>query len=142
MQAGLEELERWLHDLARQGLAQARQRLDSGLHILVAENHAAHLELQVVAQQEAAKARWLEGVAEATTALAHEVNNPLTTLIMNAELLEESGSKDVADVTAEIQSAARRIAAVVKRLVKVGNHRSIAYVGKRRMLDLSPEEES
>ena len=108
----------------------------------LAENHAAHLELQVVAQQEAAKARWLEGVAEATTALAHEVNNPLTTLIMNAELLEESGSKDVADVTAEIQSAARRIAAVVKRLVKVGNHRSVAYVGKRRMLDLSPEEES
>lgn len=123
------ELQRSLADAER-----ARREL--------AEKHAAHLELQLVAQQEAARARWLEGVAEATTALAHEVNNPLTSLIMNAELLEESGPDHAAEATAEIQSAARRIAAVVKRLVSVGNRRSVVYVGKRRMLDLSPEEES
>src|SRR4051794_29212250 len=55
----------------------------------LAEQHEANLELERIAQQEAVRARWLAGVAEMTTALAHEVNNPLTALMMNAELLME-----------------------------------------------------
>jgi NO-binding membrane sensor protein with MHYT domain len=101
--------------------------------------HAAYSELQGIAQQEAVKARWLEGVAEATRALAHEVNNPLTALLMNAEFLEE-GDKDQATEIAEIQAAALRIAGVVKRMATVANARSVAYVGESRMVDLSPEE--
>jgi NO-binding membrane sensor protein with MHYT domain len=105
----------------------------------LAEEHAAYLELQVMAQQEAAKARWLEGVAEATTALAHEVNNPLAALLMNVEFLETENDGHSPEI-AEIQTAALRIAGVVKRLTTTANPRSVEYVGESRMLDLSPEE--
>ena len=105
----------------------------------LAAEHAAYSKLQVVAQQQAAKARWLEGVAEATTALAHEVNNPLTVLLINLEFLQADGI-DMGPEIAEIQTAARRIAGVVKRLTSVANPRSVPYVGESRMLNLSPEE--
>ena len=106
----------------------------------LAREHAAYLALQSVAQQEAAKARWLEGVAEATTALAHEVNNPLTSLIMNLELLDQGLPEDASEAIATIKSSAQRIASVVKRLTDADAPRSVAYVGETRMLDLSPEE--
>ena len=121
------ELQRSLDDAQR-----ARREL--------ATEHAAYLSLQWVAQQEAARARWLEGVAEATTALAHEVNNPLTSLMMNLELLDEGLPEDAAESIATIKSAARRIAAVVKRLSDADHATSVAYVGETRMLDLSPAE--
>jgi NO-binding membrane sensor protein with MHYT domain len=106
----------------------------------LAAEHAAYAELQTVAQQQAVKARWLEGVAEATTALAHEVNNPLTALLMNVEYLEETGPDQAPESIAAIQAAARRIAGVVSRLTTAANPRSVGYLGESRMLDLSPEE--
>jgi NO-binding membrane sensor protein with MHYT domain len=106
----------------------------------LAREHAAYLALQSVAQQDAAKARWLEGVAEATTALAHEVNNPLTALMMNLELLGERLPDEASESIATIKASARRIASVVKRLSDAGSARSVAYVGVTRMLDLSPED--
>jgi methyl-accepting chemotaxis protein PixJ len=102
--------------------------------------HDAYAELQWAAQQQDAKARWLEGVAETATALAHEVNNPLTALMMNLEMLEEAGPDDIVESIAEIKRAAKRIADVIKRLSTVDRRRSIAYLGDQRMLDLSPEE--
>ena len=67
--------------------------------------HAAFSKVQEVAQRQSSEARWLEGVAEATTALAHEVNNPLTALLVNVEFLE-AGDADQATEIAEIQAAA------------------------------------
>lgn len=105
----------------------------------LAAEHLAYSKLQGVAQQEAAKARWLEGVAETTTALAHEVNNPLTTLLINLEFLEAGGPDRTSEI-AEIQAAAQRIADVIKRLTSIANPHSVAYVGESRMLDLALEE--
>ena len=106
----------------------------------LAEEHAAYAKLQGVAQREAAKARWLEGIAETTTAVAHEVNNPLTALIMYAELLREDTPDEREEAIAQIQIAARRIAAVINRLVTDDDPRSVVYVGRSRMLDLSATE--
>ena len=105
----------------------------------LAAEHEANLELQRIAQQETAKARWLAGVAETATALAHEVNNPLTTLLINAELLESADADEASQSIAEIRNAARRIARVIERLATTGRPRSIAYLGKSRMLDLSSD---
>jgi NO-binding membrane sensor protein with MHYT domain len=102
----------------------------------LAEQHEENLELQRAAQLEAVKARWLEGIAETATAVAHEINNPLTSLIINAEMLEEVDSEQARDSIAEIRRAARRIALVVRRLGGVGVPRSVNYLGKSRMLDL------
>jgi methyl-accepting chemotaxis protein PixJ len=106
----------------------------------LAEEHAAYAELHEVAQQEAVKAKWLEGVAETTTALAHEVNNPLTALMMNVEQLEDADPGEASGAIAEIRNAAHRIAAAIKRLTSVDHPRSVTYLGQSRMLDLSPEE--
>jgi len=104
------------------------------------EEHEAYAEFQSLAQQEAVKAKWLEGVAETTTALAHEVNNPLTALMMNVEQLEIVGPDEASGAIAEIRNAAHRIAAAIKRLTSVDHPRSVTYVGQSRMLDLSSEE--
>jgi len=119
-------------------LQHSLESAQTGWRALIYE-HAAFSKVQEVAQRQAGEARWLEGVAEATTALAHEVNNPLTALLVNVEFLE-AGDADQATEIAEIQAAALRIAAVVKRLTNVANARSVAYLGESRMLDLSPEE--
>lgn len=105
----------------------------------LAEEHEENLELQRVAQLEAVKAHWLEGIAETATAVAHEINNPLTSLIIHAEMLEEVASEQALDSIAEIRRAARRIALVVKRLGGVSAPRLVKYVGESRMLDLSSE---
>jgi NO-binding membrane sensor protein with MHYT domain len=102
----------------------------------LAEQHEENLELQRAAQLEAVKARWLEGIAETATAVAHEINKPLTSLIIIAEMLEEVDSEQARDSIAEIRRAARRIALVVRRLGRVGAPRSVNYLGKSRMLDL------
>jgi methyl-accepting chemotaxis protein PixJ len=106
----------------------------------LAEQHEENLELQRAAQLEAVKARWLEGIAETATAVAHEINNPLTSLIIHAELLEEIDSDQALDSIAEIRRAARRIALVVRRLGRVGAPRSVSYIGESRMLDLSSRD--
>jgi methyl-accepting chemotaxis protein PixJ len=102
----------------------------------LAEQHEENLELQRVAQLEAVKARWLEGIAETATAVAHEINNPLTSLIIHAEMLEEVDSEQALDSIAEIRRAARRIALVVRRLGGVTAPRTVRYLGDSRMLDL------
>ena len=106
----------------------------------LAEQHEENLELQRAAQLEAVKARWLEGIAETATAVAHEINNPLTSLIIHAEMLEEVDSAQALDSIAEIRRAARRIALVVKRLGGVSAPRLVKYVGESRMLDLFSKE--
>jgi CheY-like chemotaxis protein len=90
------------------------------------------------AEDELAKARWLSGIGEATLALQHEINNPLSALLGNAELmimdLEEKGERnELLDV---IHEQALRIAEVVRRLRRLKNPESVEYVGGSRMLNL------
>ncbi|HVX38412.1 MAG TPA: response regulator [Gemmatimonadaceae bacterium] len=93
------------------------------------------------AEEELAKARWLAGIGEATLALQHEINNPLSALLGNAELmimeLEEKGERnELLDV---IHEQALRIAEVVRRLRRLKNPESVDYVGGSRMLNLWKE---
>jgi signal transduction histidine kinase len=76
---------------------------------------------------------------ETTIAVAHEMNNVLTVLAMNAELLATDASpEEIPAVAAEILLASNRIAATVKRLRNVADMKSVAYMGDKKMLDLSP----
>jgi hypothetical protein len=57
---------------------------------------------------------------------------------MNAELLATDASpEEVPEVAAEILVASNRIAETVKRLRHVADLKSVAYMGDRKMLDLS-----
>jgi PAS domain S-box-containing protein len=95
--------------------------------------------LQKEMQERSLEAHRLAGVAETATAVAHELNNVLTVLLMNAELLAHDATvEEVPGITAEILSASKRIAATVQRLRDVADLKSVDYLGERKMLDLSP----
>jgi PAS domain S-box-containing protein len=83
------------------------------------------------------RAHRLAGIAETTIAVAHEMNNALTVLTMNAELLvQHPTATEVPDIAAEILSASNRIAATVQRLTTIADPKSVDYVGDKKMLDL------
>jgi len=85
------------------------------------------------------QAERLAGIAEATVAIAHEMNNVLTALTMNAELLAQDASPDeIPEIVAEILAASNRIATTVRRLRNVADLKSVEYLGDKKMLDLSP----
>ena len=95
--------------------------------------------LQKQMQERSLEAQRLAGVAETATAVAHEMNNVLTVLMMNAELLAHGATpEEVPGITAEILSASGRIAATVQRLRNVVDPKSVNYLGDTRMIDLSP----
>jgi PAS domain S-box-containing protein len=90
------------------------------------------------AEQLNLQAERLGGIAETTVAVAHEINNVLTALTMNAELLADGASpEEVPELAAEVLAASNRIAAIVKRLRSVADLRSVDYLGDKKMLDLS-----
>jgi PAS domain S-box-containing protein len=84
------------------------------------------------------QAERLAGIVETTIAVAHEMNNVLTVLTMNAELLASNASaEEIPEVASEILRASQRIATTVKRLRNVADMKSVAYMGEKKMLDLS-----
>ena len=90
------------------------------------------------AEAELARARWLAGIGETTIALEHEINNPLSALLGNAELLlmEEGLNPEQEQQVRVIREQATRIADVVRRLAKLKNPRSVEYLTGSNMLDL------
>ena len=91
------------------------------------------------AETELARARWLAGIGETTIALEHEINNPLSALLGNAELLlmENGLTEEQLQQVQVIREQAARIADVVRRLARLKNPRSVEYLAGSNMLDLS-----
>jgi len=95
--------------------------------------------LQKEMQERSLEAQRIAGVAETATAVAHEMNNVLTVLMMNAELLAHGATaEETPGITAEILTASSRIAATVQRLRNVADPKSVDYLGETKMIDLSP----
>jgi PAS domain S-box-containing protein len=89
-------------------------------------------------EAEAAQAERLRGIAEATVAVAHEMNNVVTVLVMNSELLAQDAKiEEIPEIAAEIMFASKRIAATVQRLRNITDPRTVEYLGEKKMLDLS-----
>lgn len=93
---------------------------------------------RVEAEQALREAQRIAGIAETAIAVAHEMNNVLTVLVMNAELLAHDATPDeIPGIASEILSASGRIAATVQRLRNVADLKSVSYLGEKKMLDLS-----
>jgi DNA-binding response OmpR family regulator len=107
--------------------------------LTIAERRILLEEQRLAAEAELARARWQEGIGETTTAVEHEINNPLAALIGYAAMLEKSPTltpEDRAQVSI-ITEQAERIASVVKRLSKLKNPQSVEYLQGSKMIDLS-----
>lgn len=86
----------------------------------------------------AAHGRWLAGIGDTAVAVAHEMNNALTILMMNAELLAtDARPEETREMAGEVLAAAKRIGATVDGLLQLADPKSIDYVGEKKMLDLS-----
>ena len=91
-------------------------------------------------QEEREHGERLAGITETTIAVAHEMNNVLTVLMMNSEFLANDASlEEMPEIASEILSASNKIAATVQRLRRLGVPDSVAYLGEVKMLDLSPK---
>jgi DNA-binding response OmpR family regulator len=114
---------------------------DLRARLMVARRRISQDAAQRRAETELAKARWLSGIGEATLSLQHEINNPLSALLGNAELmlmeLKDRGEQN--ELLEVIHEQALRIAEVVRRLRQLKNPESVDYVGGSRMVNFWKE---
>lgn len=77
-------------------------------------------------------------IAELAGAAAHELNQPLTSVVMSAELLKRkldpsSSAHGIAEV---IHTEAERMAEIVRKIGKITKYETKSYVGHAKILDL------
>jgi PAS domain S-box-containing protein len=77
-------------------------------------------------------------VAELAGAAAHELNQPLTSVMGYAELLKRRLERDTAPYSAAeiIFNEAERMAEIVRKIGKITRYETKSYVGRARILDL------
>ncbi|MDB4963040.1 MAG: putative sensor protein [Myxococcales bacterium] len=77
-------------------------------------------------------------VAELAGAAAHELNQPLTSIMGYAQLIQRQSEKEAQHLRAVgvILSEAERMAGIVKKIGKITKYETTDYVGSARMLDL------
>lgn len=103
-----------------------------------------HLAARDVTEQKALRellvqAERLSAIGQIVVAVRHEVNNPLTTVIGNTELLLDRYGGNEADLKRRLQVVldnALRIAEIVKRLQEIKQVRTVEYVKGVKMTDL------
>ena len=82
-------------------------------------------------------------VAELAGAAAHELNQPLTSILGYAQLIERQSAKDAAHLRAVgvIMSEAERMAGIVKKIGKITKYETTDYVGSAKMIDIEKSTE-
>ncbi len=86
----------------------------------------------------------LSAIVETAVAVNHEVNNPLTAILGNVQLLllkRDDLDEDLVAKLKTIETSALKIKEVTQRLMRITNPRSVEYSEGTKMLDLSSDEE-
>jgi PAS domain S-box-containing protein len=96
------------------------------------EQRLAQAQEQILAQERQAI------VAELAGAAAHELNQPLTSVMAYAEMLKRKLDRDLAPYSAAeiIFNEAERMAEIVRKIGKITRYETKSYVGHARILDL------
>jgi PAS domain S-box-containing protein len=96
------------------------------------EQRLAQAQQQILAQERQAI------IAELAGAAAHELNQPLTSVMAYAELLKRRLDPDTASRAAAevIFSEAERMAEIVRKIGQITKYETKSYVGRARILDL------
>ncbi len=82
-------------------------------------------------------------IAELAGAAAHELNQPLTSVVMSAELLKRKldPSAPAHEVAEVIRAEAERMAEIVRKIGKITKYETKSYVGQAKILDLDKASE-
>jgi DNA-binding response OmpR family regulator len=117
---------------------------DLRARLIVSRRRIAQAAAQRHAEVELVNARRLSAIGETTLSLQHEINNPLSALLGNAELLlmdmREKGEKN--ELLIVIHEQAMRIADVVRRLRRLKDPESVDYVGGTKIINFWKERAS
>lgn len=115
---------------------------DIAARLRIAENRIAIAVERRRVEEELRKARYMAGVGEVSLALQHEINNPLAALLTTTAIIREGmvDAKDIPESLATIDTQARRIAEVMKRLRDVQTDKSVEYAHGQRMVDLGEKK--
>ncbi len=116
------------------------------LSALMALNHlAAGLSESSQPAREVLDKERLAAIVETAVTVNHEVNNPLTAILGNVQLLLLKRQDLDADLVAKlktIEASALKIKDVTQRLMQVTSPKSVEYSEGTRMLDLSSDKET
>jgi len=113
-------------------LTDLRERIRMEQRLLDAQQKLQHSEKQAL-------------VAELAGAAAHELNQPLTSIIAYAQLVQrQAGGEMLPHLRAVgvILSEAERMAGIVKKIGRITRYETTDYVGGARMLDLAASSDS
>lgn len=102
------------------------------------------MEAQLFETQEELRAREKQAiVAELAGATAHELNQPLTSIIGYAELLRRKleGEPQLFHAANVIGSESERMAEIVRKIGKITHYETTSYVGSAKILDLEKSSE-
>ena len=117
---------------------------DLRARLIVSRRRIAQAAAQRHAEVELVNARRLSAIGETTLSLQHEINNPLSALLGNAELMlmemREKGEKN--ELLIVIHEQAMRIADVVRRLRRLKDPESVDYVGGTKIINFWKERAS
>lgn len=97
-----------------------------------------HLRIKSLESELKAKSE-LEAVLKMSITLQHEINNPLTGVLGNAELLQDRSGmseKDIDESVNAIYASTMRIKDIVRQMGKVSRLISTKYVGDNEMIDI------
>ena len=87
----------------------------------------------------------VEAVKETTITLNHEINNPLTAVLGNVQLLLMEGTDLPEDVRARlllIEQSSLRIRDAVSKLLQIRDAKSTSYVDDTKMIDLHGSDDT
>ncbi|HQP39049.1 MAG TPA: PAS domain S-box protein, partial [Polyangiaceae bacterium] len=102
------------------------------------------MEARLAAAQEELQTRERQAIiAELAGAAAHELNQPLTSVMGYAELLKRKLDPDAAALEAAdvIMNEAERMAEIVRKIGKITRYETKSYVGAAKILDLDRASE-
>ena len=97
-----------------------------------------------ISGQEVIDQERLKAIIEVAVTVNHEVNNPLTAILGNVQLLllkEENLDETLRNKLKTIEISALKIKDVTQKLLRLSSARTIKYADDTNMIDLSDDEE-
>ncbi|UCD63737.1 MAG: GAF domain-containing protein [Candidatus Zixiibacteriota bacterium] len=116
------------------------------LSALLALSYAAHdKDSSEISSRDLLDKERLAAIIETAVTVNHEVNNPLTAILGNVQLLllkRDDLDDELKQKLETIEASAMKIKDVTQRLMRLTTPRTVEYPGGTKMVDISEEEKS